>query len=303
MLAVVLYHAGMPGFAGGSRGVDVFFVLSGYLISSILAEDALSVRAFWQRRLVRLMPALVAMIAFNLAVSPWLIPSSEAMRLPAALFALTYTMNLSEAAGPWNNQFAHTWSLAAEMQFYLVWPFILPRLMRWGGALTTICLWIAMYVSTTAMDTLTPFSGYYFPHFGGLALGSALVFLRPVGGRLGIFGAVLIGVAFACPLLPAPIAELGAALLISSLARPSALRPLLEWQPLVSLGVISYGVYLWHFTVHCMVGPASWTVKVPLELIGGIFFGWLSFRVIEQPFAKAMRSAVHRQGLASGSIS
>jgi peptidoglycan/LPS O-acetylase OafA/YrhL len=289
VLAVVLYHSGTPGFSGGSRGVDVFFVLSGYLITSILSAERPSFAQFWQRRLVRLMPALVAMVAFSLAVSPWLIPSSEAFRVPAALFALTYTMNLSEAVGPWNNQFAHTWSLAAEMQFYLIWPFALPIFMRWRAGPAMIALWVALIVSTYALGAFAYYCAYYFPHFGGLALGSAVPFLRPARARLGVLGALLIGLAVVCPSLPGLVAEAAAALLISSLRQPSCIRPLLEWHPLVELGVISYGVYLWHFTIHCMIVSASWQLRLPLELTGGSILGWLSYNVIERPFAAAMR--------------
>jgi len=130
---VVLYHFHVPGFGGGFIGVNVFFALSGYLITSILlrehrATGRIGLGAFWMRRILRLYPALLVMVLVGVTLWALLGNDGGANVAPgsAALLALSYTGNLGRSLGHLSQGvFAPTWSLATEEQFYLVWPPIL----------------------------------------------------------------------------------------------------------------------------------------------------------------------------------
>ena len=134
---VVLYHFHVPGFGGGFIGVNVFFVLSGYLITSILlrehrATGGIRLGAFWMRRLLRLYPALLVMVLVGATL--WALVGSDggASLAPqsAALIVLTYTGNLARSlAHISQGVFSPTWSLATEEQFYVVWPPVLVLLL------------------------------------------------------------------------------------------------------------------------------------------------------------------------------
>src|SRR5690606_11661278 len=138
VLLVVLFHAGIPYFTGGFVGVDVFFVLSGYLITRLLVDEAaatgrIDLVAFYARRARRLLPAAALMIIVTLLFG-WLVLAPITLRGLAASAgtAATYWSNLYFAlsAGDYfgpdlaTNPFLHTWSLAVEEQFYLVWPLL-----------------------------------------------------------------------------------------------------------------------------------------------------------------------------------
>lgn len=139
ILLVVLSHAGVPWFPGGFIGVDVFFVLSGYLITGLLIREfeqtgQIALLEFYARRLKRLLPALAFVILATVLVASWLLSPAEALgRLGSLPYASTWTSNLyfalraidyfdELAAG---DLFIHTWSLGVEEQFYLVWPLVL----------------------------------------------------------------------------------------------------------------------------------------------------------------------------------
>ncbi|MCH4249298.1 MAG: acyltransferase [Microbacteriaceae bacterium] len=201
LFAVVIYHAQAAWLPGGNLGVDVFFVLSGYLITSILVSERertgrIALGRFWIRRLRRLFPALFAMLV-GVTAALWGFSADLRVHLGRQLFgALTYTTNWISIAvhGSYFDQtspavFAHLWSLAVEEQFYLVWPFLLFGLLLlrrpdWRSA-ASIALGVlsaagmaAGYVpgtdaSPVYLNTLT--------HGFGLMLGAAGAFWRPLG--------------------------------------------------------------------------------------------------------------------------
>ena len=139
ILLVVLAHSGVPLFAGGFVGVDVFFVLSGYLITGVLLREfeqtgRIALLRFYARRLKRLLPALAAMVTVSVGLAYWLLSPFEArVQLASATYASTWTSNLyfffneldyfDEIAA--RDLFLHTWSLGVEEQFYLLWPLLL----------------------------------------------------------------------------------------------------------------------------------------------------------------------------------
>jgi peptidoglycan/LPS O-acetylase OafA/YrhL len=197
VLAVVIYHADLGGLTGGFLGVEVFFVISGYLITALLlAERGATGRidpvAFWVRRGRRLLPALFAMLLLVLAFAMFVVPD-ELSRLRAdALAAVAYVTNWHLIAGNLSyfesigrpSLFNHLWSLAIEEQFYLVWPLALGGLLLIGRrtALATTLVVAALSAVWMAIqfDPATDPSRVYYgtdTRLTGLLLGSALAFV------------------------------------------------------------------------------------------------------------------------------
>jgi peptidoglycan/LPS O-acetylase OafA/YrhL len=147
ILLVVAYHAGLPGVTGGYVGVDVFFVLSGYLITGLLVAEVertgrLDLRAFYARRVRRLLPASALMLAVTLALGALLLAPLEARPLAVtgvatALYSsnVWFAMQATDYLGAdgETNPLLHTWSLAVEEQFYVLWPLLVLLAMRWSG--------------------------------------------------------------------------------------------------------------------------------------------------------------------------
>ena len=139
VLSVVFYHARLPFFSGGYVGVDVFFVISGYLISGLLMREVeqkgrIDLLKFYARRIRRLLPAaLVVLVATVIAARIWLSPLEQLELVPSVLFSALYASNLLFAfkatdylaGGVHSNLLLHTWSLSVEEQFYLMWPAVI----------------------------------------------------------------------------------------------------------------------------------------------------------------------------------
>lgn len=151
ILAVIAGHSGRPQFGSGFYAVDLFFVLSGFLITTLLLEEyfgtgRISLRLFWQRRAARLLPALGVLCAVVLLISavdavhslrPELNPNPAGTTLLGVLLSATYTASWGQAIFGWNlGPMAHTWSLSVEEWFYLLWPLLLLLLLRWPRRLT-----------------------------------------------------------------------------------------------------------------------------------------------------------------------
>lgn len=290
-LVVVFHHSHIPGFAGGGRGVDVFFVLSGYLITQLLIQRPVEIGEFWRRRAARLMPALLAMLAAYVILAPWLIPADAGIAMRDALYSGAYLFDFYQAFWPHETAMGHMWSLAVEAQFYLVWPL----LMRWinrrpdpafvlllGWALTTLLRVAAQSFQQAEWAYLLPFT-----HSSGLWLGAALAYLP--SRRVGWAG--LLGVGMVVTLIPATaaatalygitLAELATAGVLLGLPLQPRLASALAWGPLPLLGVWSYGIYLWHSPVgHAVGGP--WWRLLAVSLPVSVALAALSHATIEK---------------------
>jgi ribosomal protein S20 len=338
VLAVMGIHTHPPMLRGGYLGVDLFFVLSGFLITALLVQEhrrgAISLRRFYLRRALRLLPALLAMLVFLWLYVLTTGTKADLRRLGRdTLTTLLYVHNWRVVITPVKQltpQLIHVWSLAIEEQFYLAWPaalaFLLARKvrLRWVVGLTLagvivpsllrIALWhgppvARVYFATdTRADALS----------GGCLVG-LLVSTRP--GPQGRWGraAFRAGAWLAIASLLAhvlwvhfrdsylyyvgfPVVNLSAAVLIAALlwSPPPLLQWVLQTRPLGWLGRISYGTYLWNYIVTWLIlsqGP-SMTAQpwksTPIIWSATLLLGALSHYVIERPFLRLGRRLASR---------
>ncbi|UFM67198.1 acyltransferase (plasmid) [Paracoccus sp. MA] len=324
---VVLFHAGVPGLDGGFVGVDVFFVISGYLITSILLREArdgsYSLARFYERRIRRIFPALVVVLAATtLAGFQILTPEQLAAYGKSMMATMLFVANFH--LGMTSNYFApdaetqpllHTWSLAVEEQFYIVFPLALIALLRWYPRGVKPALWLAALLSFAACVVLTglrPTMAFYLAPTRAweLLAGSLLAMHAPralPAGRdwiapllgaagLGLILAAGIGITAdtAFPGWAAALPVLGAAALILAGGRGGgAATRLLSTPPMRGLGLISYSLYLWHWPV--MVLLRFWTIDPPtplqrtLAVAASVALSVLSWKYVEQPFRRPRR--------------
>jgi peptidoglycan/LPS O-acetylase OafA/YrhL len=281
--AVVAYHAGLPGVGGGYVGVDVFFVISGFLITQLLVGERertgrIDLIDFYARRTRRLIPALALVLAATLALGWALLPADEQQGLGrSALATIGFVSNLwfwRGQAGYFHPQveilpLLHTWSLAVEEQFYLAWPLLIMAASRIGSRrlLTgAVCAaGLASLALTIVMTARTPSAAFYLSPFRAfeLAAGCLLAImpapsaLRPrVGGVLGLLGlAAVVGAAllfdrrtpFPGAYALAPVLGTSALIAAGQLAPRAPVTRLLGSAPMTFIGRRSYSWYLWHW--------------------------------------------------------
>ena len=337
VLAVMGFHEGASGLSGGFLGVDIFFVLSGFLITDLLVTrydetGRLSLADFWARRARRLLPALAVMLVAITAAATIIEPGREASLRPALLAAATYASNWYQilhrvsyfaASGQFGNFGApppldHLWSLAIEEQFYLVWPLILWFVIaRLTGRAARVAAALAGAAASALVMALQytpggdPSAVYYGTdtHASALLIGAALALACPVQALVsipaaqtrrldvaGIAGLVVLAwatghfsgrdpVVYPVGLL---LAALGAGALVAAAACQGVIAALTSWGPLRSVGIRSYGIYLWHWPVialsAALAGPESTSPWLWLAETGAtIALASASWRFIETP--------------------
>jgi peptidoglycan/LPS O-acetylase OafA/YrhL len=310
-IAILLVLAGHADGAlpGGALGVDLFFVLSGFLITSLLLDewhrgDRISLGDFYRRRAFRLLPALVTMLLVILVVS--LAVGNARTELVWASYSLGYIINLMaiEAGGIDADNLQHMWSLSHEEQFYLVWPPLLVLALRTGMSGRAISLFLGVvavyfFAYRGALETLGAPTGYlwYSPdtRSGGLILGclAGVMFSHGLVRRIPLWLPTLslVPMCFALStlsfdshwhavyLLPAFTVGATLVLLAVVLHPESWLARLIDRAGLRGLGRISYGLYLWHWPLYYAFG---WKLGLPLALLVAL----VSYRFVEQPFLR-----------------
>jgi peptidoglycan/LPS O-acetylase OafA/YrhL len=327
VLPVVLFHAGLSFVTGGFVGVDVFFVISGYLITGILAEEyvsrgRISLLGFYERRIRRIFPALFAMIALCVWVTYELFDPEALIRFAqsaawAALSAsnIFFYLNLDYFGGGAEAEpLLHTWSLGVEEQYYILLPLLLiVTLKRSPGRakLAVVLLALASFAVSLLLTRADPEANFYLlpSRAWELLLGSCLalgIFPRAKGQRLReaacalgvamILAAVfLYGRATPFPGLSALLPCVGAALVIWAGMEQADSRTarILRLPPIVFIGRISYSLYLWHWPL--IVFPTLWLGREMSHLESGgaalaaLLAATLSWRFIEQPFRRRGR--------------
>ncbi len=316
VLPVVFYHAHFSWFKGGFLGVDVFFVISGFLITSILLEEP-SLARFYRRRARRILPALFLVLAASFIAAYFILtPAPLEEFSKSALATILFVANVffwsrtdyfAEPAAM--TPLLHTWSLAVEEQFYVLFPILLivfARLRRiTAGLLILMALSLAGWAATKgpAVFYLTQFRAWE------LLTGALLARSEQLYGRRRYESAGWIGVALIAfavtqtditmPRLGSLLACAGSAIIIYT-GGPRTISA----RPLIAIGLISYSLYLWHqplfaFTRLYMIQTPDTAIYV--ALIGlGLALSALSWRFIEQPFRHGALASMQPIWIAGG---
>ena len=319
VLAVIFFHTNVPGFSGGFVGVDIFFVISGFLITSIILkeinEENFSITRFYERRIRRIFPALFPVIAFTLVAGAYLFDADAFDEFGQSIIATTlFSSNIlfrSDsgyfAAPSLQKPLLHTWSLAVEEQFYIFFPlalvlihgFLKSRYLLWILIAITISLGASIYgVYHYAGATfyLAPTRAWELLAGSILALGvlpdPSSAWLKNLLSITGL-GLIIYSVGFytEATLFPgynaiAPV--LGAWLVIYSNGEKAIVNKLLSIRPLVFIGLISYSLYLWHwpfaaFARYLMFRPFNAYDSAGIIVVS-LVVSILSWKYIEQPF-------------------
>jgi peptidoglycan/LPS O-acetylase OafA/YrhL len=325
VLSVVIYHAFPALLPGGFIGVDVFFVISGYLITGILLKElesgTFSIFKFYLRRIRRIFPALLLVLAACLIVGWYVLFDDELKALGKHVFAgagfisniaLWREVGYFDAAAE-TKPLLHLWSLGIEEQFYLFWPIALwvgfrcRKVAVWGFALLIA---LSLYASAVKVST-DPTAAFYSPltRFWELALGGALAYLHAgkamsahrlrwtqevsaVGGMLLLAaGLVLIDKTRSFPGLWA-LLPVGASLLLIGPGRNSWInRPILSNRLAVWVGLISFPLYLWHWPIMSFSTIVSSQFAEPWYRAGAVALSvalaWITYKVVETPVRKS----------------
>lgn len=325
VIPVLLFHAHVPGFDGGYAGVDIFFVISGYLITAtILADIAagrFTLRGFYERRARRLLPALFAVLAAStIAAALVMIPGdyrNHAQALgAAALFAanLLFAIKVDYFDSTEGFQpLLHLWSLAVEEQFYLLFPLALLAVARARGgwlqprvlfALLTGVALASLALAAQFAPQHREWAFFLLPtRMWELLVGGALAALpvaRRSHGGASLLGLAMIvgGFALIGPQTPAPgpmflLPTLGTALVLRHCGPATLAGRLLSLRPAVAIGGASYGIYLWHnpllaFLDYVWFGPMPWPL-VAAALLLAVTLGFASLHLIERPVRQRQR--------------
>jgi peptidoglycan/LPS O-acetylase OafA/YrhL len=328
---VMVYHFDRSNLLpGGYVGVDVFFVLSGFLITSLLMGEwgkngsRVSFGYFYARRALRLLPALLLVLILAAVAVETIggLSSQEHVTLIGIPFVILYVANWSRAVGHDNalGLLGHTWSLAVEEQFYLIWPvafaLFMPRVrsrmkVAWVLGGLVVAEWVYRLALLGAGVSVNRISNGTDTHCDGLLLGCAIAFwlasrtarspkIRPswthaaaLVGAVVIAGCVLFGnitpsghrIMLGYTLVPVATA----AILVDQLLVPlGAFRAVLTWAPVRWIGRRSYGLYLWHYPIYIIFGTINFTgghaegIRDLTELVTSFVVATLSWWLVEE---------------------
>jgi peptidoglycan/LPS O-acetylase OafA/YrhL len=336
VLPVILFHGGIKSFSGGYVGVDIFFVISGYLITSIILKEkeagTFTIAGFYERRARRILPALFFIMLFTIPLAWfWLLPH-ELKDFGKSVVAVTiFASNLlfwqeSDyfAADAELIPLLHTWSLAVEEQFYLVFPLIMILFWALGKR------WLVGIISLIAVFSLglTELGWREFPEANfyliptrawELMIGALTAFYlfhnQPPRGIIGhlasVIGIVLIlasifllDSSLPFPSLYALAPTIGTALIILYATSNTLVYKLLSQKLFVGIGLISYSAYLWHqplfVFVRIMHGDSLTIGVISVLVLSTLILAFLSWRYVELPFRN--RSNFTRKQIFSASI-
>jgi len=317
VLSVVLYHVGLPGISGGFAGVDVFFVISGFLIGGILWDDIretgrIRLARFYLRRIRRLAPAYFAMAGVTLVMGWLILLPFEFREFGKSLIAATvYLSNFHfhRQAGYFDGlseekPLLHTWSLAVEEQFYIVLPFVMLALLRWRASVPVIlggiavlslvaCIWLTRSMPS-AVFYLFPFRAWELLAGVLLAIagreGGWRYALHPAlswAGLALILGSVVFIRAEGFPGWQALGPVLGTVLILLNGCEANPVNRALAHPAPVFIGLISYSLYLWHWPVFVLSSYWRGGYGGPVEAAGwlvlALVLSVLSWRYVERP--------------------
>jgi peptidoglycan/LPS O-acetylase OafA/YrhL len=320
VLSVVFYHAGIQIFSGGYIGVDVFFVISGYLITTIIVREIeaneFSIIKFYERRIRRIYPALYATIPFILLAAYLLYDPDNFTQTSKSIMATTVFMSnilFWTESGYFDapstlKPLLHTWSLAVEEQFYIVFPLLILLITRYAkkwlkfllGALAFLSFLLSVYYLKQNASAV-----FYFAHLrawelliGGLLAVNTVpeIINTRFKSLFSLTGLALIIESLLTythdtpfPGASALLPTLGSALIIySGSGGNSVVGKILSWPPFVFVGKISYSLYLWHWPI--IIFGKYYLIRTPtpiqiiILIITSFAFSIFSWMVVEKPF-------------------
>ncbi|HLB08469.1 MAG TPA: acyltransferase, partial [Gemmatimonadaceae bacterium] len=331
VLSVIFFHLSKPLLPGGFLGVDIFFVISGYLITRNILQGVelgtFSILEFYRRRIKRIAPVMLVVVAFTLIASQLLqLPEDARTTAKSAVFSLASLANVYFWKFQDTSYFAidssqipllHLWSLGVEEQFYLIWPALLlvtyraTRARRFFGAAAAVAA-ASFLMGDLLYDRAPSFVYYMLPTRAGELLMGALVAIavvRQVERRIAsaaipaiaTIGAVVLVASFFLineqqPFpgwRAVPPTAATALLILAGHCRDNAWSRVLAWRPLVWVGLISYSAYLWHWP---LLSLYRYGYGEPSIIAGGVIFvstlalAWLTFRFVEQPTRRSSAS-------------
>lgn len=338
VVPVVLFHAGIPGFAGGYAGVDVFFVISGFLITTLLLEDMqqerFSILQFYERRARRILPALTFVVAVTTVFALMIFPPDRlaeygASMVATAVFAANVyfwqTTDYFATAGE-ERPLLHMWSLAVEEQFYILFPIMLLIIWRLQADKPYRALWasfIIIALGSLAMSIMLtaakPTASFYLPitrawellagSIVALALNRNAIqgikhrqWLAGLGAAVVLASLIGIDKSTPWPGLWTLFPVLGTVMVIAFAQPNCPTGRLLSLKPMVFIGLLSYSIYLWHQPLYALVRGLSPNDPTMLTMIALAFatlpLSWLTWRFVEQPF----RTPEAKGGMSRGTI-
>jgi peptidoglycan/LPS O-acetylase OafA/YrhL len=349
IVAVLLYHhyqfdvPGSRAWAGGFLGVDIFFVLSGFLITTLLLHEHASAgrinfARFWSRRARRLLPAMFALIIGTALLGRYAFSGATAAGVRGEGFAtLLYVENWNRlGAAP--SALSHTWSLSVEEQWYLVWPLLLAALLVWSRRRSRSLAWpVALLIVASAAECAVLFRGIGERSYYGTdtraqsllvgALLAVVLIRRPRGRSRVIEAAGWVAVGFLALMIwrlhsvdpwlyhgGFLLVAAATALLVTAVQQsgPGPLGRLFGSRPLVAVGLISYGLYLYHYPIYLwLTASRTHLTALPLLIARLVVTGLVavaSYFLIERPFRRGQFSGkralalVGCGGLALGAV-
>ena len=321
VLPVILFHAGFESFSGGFVGVDVFFVISGYLITTIIisemAKGNFSIVNFYERRARRILPAMFFVIAVSLPFAWFWLGPSDLKDFGQSLVAVsTFSSNILfwRESGYFDTvaelkPLLHTWSLAVEEQYYVIFPIFLMLTWRlgvqWVVTLLAIIFLLSLslaqwgaYNNPFAAFFLLPtrgwellvgvFAAFYLKYNTHLKSQPLNQFLSLLGFSMIAYSIIVFNKTTPFPGLYALIPTLGTGLLILCAVPKTFIHSLLSMKSIVGIGLISYSAYLWHqpllaFARHRLLGEVPDLLLIVL-CITSLVMAWFSWHFVEKPF-------------------
>ncbi len=324
ILSVVFFHCG-SGVTGGFAGVDIFFVISGYLITVIITKEkaagTFSFADFYSRRARRILPALFFMavpvsVIASIVLLPRALDNYGRLLIDTVLFASNF--RLARAPGYFDseahqNPLLHMWSLSVEEQFYLLWPFLLVLLLasfsRRRLEQAVLAVGLASFAASAVLVSLDPrIAFYHLPSRGWELLAGAAVALncipqlpsRRASEALSILGLglIILSVFWFTEETPFPgfaaiFPVLGCACIIHSESRGRTLvGAILSLKPIVFVGLISYSLYLWHWPLLSLLSYALVRPLTPTEALVciacAVALAVFSLEIVERPFRRTL---------------
>lgn len=320
VIPVILFHAGVSGFSGGFVGVDVFFVISGYLITSIITLEihskTFSVSRFYERRARRILPALtVVMLACTPLAWAWMSPTQLVdfgqSLIATSLFGsnvLFWRESGYFSAAAELKPLLHTWSLGVEEQFYLLFPLLLLGLKAFSSRVLAVLLSV-IFITSLGLAQWASYNAssanfYLLPTRIWELLAGALVAIRTARRSTGSEVFSLVGllmvvsaVLFFESSTPSPslwttIPVGGSVLLLLFGTKDTLVGKLLAIRPLVAIGLVSYSAYLWHqpllafFRIRTLEKPEG--VALIAVLLATLALAALTWKLVEQPFRNGL---------------